>query len=69
MSSTATSSQPKKGGRGKNKRFWTSKEDDVLVDFLLELYRDPKWRTCGYWLQKWLFAEIIKYVGSQTTNF
>jgi hypothetical protein len=45
MSSVATSSISKKGGRGQNKRYWTIKEDDALVDALLELHRDPKWRV------------------------
>ncbi|XP_024156095.1 uncharacterized protein LOC112164088 [Rosa chinensis] len=45
MSSGATSSKSKKAGRGQNKRFWTTKEDDVLVSSLLELYHDPKWRA------------------------
>uniref|UniRef100_A0A803N7K7 DDE Tnp4 domain-containing protein n=1 Tax=Chenopodium quinoa TaxID=63459 RepID=A0A803N7K7_CHEQI len=31
-------------GRGRNKRFWTTKEDRVLVSALLELAVDPHWR-------------------------
>ncbi|KAK9943428.1 hypothetical protein M0R45_009035 [Rubus argutus] len=37
--------EAKKVGRGQNKRYWTIKEDDALVDALLELHRDPKWRV------------------------
>ncbi|KAL8141736.1 hypothetical protein V2J09_014768 [Rumex salicifolius] len=32
-------------GRGKNKRYWTPQEDDALLQSLLELASDPKWRN------------------------
>ncbi|XP_021769085.1 uncharacterized protein LOC110733352 isoform X2 [Chenopodium quinoa] len=32
------------GGRGKNKRFWTAREDKVLVEALSELVVDPHWK-------------------------
>uniref|UniRef100_A0A803M7G7 Myb/SANT-like domain-containing protein n=1 Tax=Chenopodium quinoa TaxID=63459 RepID=A0A803M7G7_CHEQI len=32
------------GGRGRNKRFWTAQEDEVLVEALSELAVDPHWR-------------------------
>ena len=31
-------------GRGKNKRFWTSEEDEILLQCLLELAQNPKWK-------------------------
>ena len=34
-------------GRGKNKRFWTPHEDDVLIQALHELASDPKWKGEG----------------------
>ena len=31
-------------GRGRNKRFWTSEEDEILLQSLLEMSHNPKWR-------------------------
>ncbi|XP_074294069.1 uncharacterized protein LOC141621515 [Silene latifolia] len=33
-----------RGGRGKNKRFWTKEEDDALVAALSDLNADPHWK-------------------------
>ena len=34
-------------GRGKNKRFWTPQEKEVLIQALHELSIDPKWKSEG----------------------
>ncbi|ONI21465.1 hypothetical protein PRUPE_2G067700 [Prunus persica] len=44
MSSTATSSGKVKGGRGQNKRCWTTKEDNTLMECLMELHQNTNWR-------------------------
>ncbi|KAL6285522.1 hypothetical protein ACE6H2_009912 [Prunus campanulata] len=44
MSSTATSSGKVKGGRGQNKRYWTTKEDNTLMECLMELHQNTNWR-------------------------
>ena len=46
MSSLPT---PTPRGRGMNKHFWTTAEDNALVDSLLELSQNPMWRSdCGF---------------------
>ncbi|KAM5572598.1 hypothetical protein ABKV19_012579 [Rosa sericea] len=40
-----SNSNTKQRGRGQNKRFWTTKEDSVLVESLQGLYHDTKWRS------------------------
>ncbi|KAI5316737.1 hypothetical protein L3X38_036444 [Prunus dulcis] len=44
MSSTATSSEKVKGGRGQNKRDWTTNEDNTLMECLMELHQNTNWR-------------------------
>ncbi|KAH6815727.1 hypothetical protein C2S51_020547 [Perilla frutescens var. frutescens] len=34
-------------GRGKNKRKWSSLEEETLLDFILELKLDPRWKCEG----------------------
>ncbi|XP_021734166.1 uncharacterized protein LOC110700893 [Chenopodium quinoa] len=44
LSSIMEESSASGGGRGRNKRFWTAQEDEVLVEALSELAVDPHWR-------------------------
>ncbi|BBN68949.1 hypothetical protein Prudu_658S000300 [Prunus dulcis] len=44
MGSTATSSGKVKGGRGQNKHCWTTKEDNTLMECLMELHQNTNWR-------------------------
>lgn len=32
-------------GRGRNKRFWTTEEDETLLQSLLEMAHNPKWKS------------------------
>lgn len=35
------------GGRGKNKRKWSNLEEETMLDFLLEMKLDPRWKCEG----------------------
>lgn len=32
-------------GRGRNKRYWTAQEDEVLLQSLLEISHNPRWKS------------------------
>ncbi|KAL3644955.1 hypothetical protein CASFOL_010135 [Castilleja foliolosa] len=32
-------------GRGRNKRYWTPQEDSILLQSLLDISRNPKWKS------------------------
>ncbi|TQD87259.1 hypothetical protein C1H46_027183 [Malus baccata] len=40
-----TSVSSTKQGRGQQKRYWTTNEDTILVESLLELHSDSTWRA------------------------
>ena len=51
-------------GRGKNKRFWTLKEDTMLLRYLHELSCDPKQKSEGGFKSDYMnkLEEIIEVV-------